>query len=235
MSRDPTVMPESSPAPQPAAVSLGLPGSWYSPGADHGGELVLLIETTQGVTGSPDCGVVDTLHDRKAALGATLTTGAPSDNAGRAHLLLNVDQHAHDVIGELHLVRDDRPGAGALAPLVLRGRAPCGQAIGELIVAALIETPIRWSGCRAGPPPRAARSRSPAHAQPQRQRRHAPCSLVRTSTSIPGGRISTRGCSNLSIPSWKISICWTAASRQSGLLSWSRATPRRSSPGVYTL
>jgi len=48
-----------------AAVSLGLPGFVVLAAADYGGELELLIETTDSTTGCPDCGVVATLHDRK--------------------------------------------------------------------------------------------------------------------------------------------------------------------------
>ncbi len=65
MSRNPTVMPDRGQVIDTAAVSLGLPGFVVLAAADYGGELELLVETTQGVTGCPDCGVVATLHDRK--------------------------------------------------------------------------------------------------------------------------------------------------------------------------
>jgi len=58
-------MPECGTVIDTAAVSLGLPGFVVLAAADYGGELELLIEITDRVTGCPDCGVVATLHDRK--------------------------------------------------------------------------------------------------------------------------------------------------------------------------
>ena len=46
-------------------VSLGLPGFVVLAAAEYGGELEVLVETTDPVTGCPRCGVVATLHDRK--------------------------------------------------------------------------------------------------------------------------------------------------------------------------
>ena len=48
-----------------ATVALGLPGFVVLAAAEYGGELELLVETTESVTGCPRCGVVATLHDRK--------------------------------------------------------------------------------------------------------------------------------------------------------------------------
>ena len=65
MSGNPTVLPEAGTAPDASAVSLGLPGFVVLAAADYGGELELLVETTAGVAGCPDCGVVAVLHDRR--------------------------------------------------------------------------------------------------------------------------------------------------------------------------
>jgi hypothetical protein len=57
--------PELSDAAGTATHALGLPGFVVLAAAEYGGELELLIETTESVTGCPSCGVVATLHDRK--------------------------------------------------------------------------------------------------------------------------------------------------------------------------
>lgn len=48
-----------------AGAALGLPGFVVLAAAEYGGELELLVETRESVTGCPGCGVVATLHDRK--------------------------------------------------------------------------------------------------------------------------------------------------------------------------
>lgn len=52
MSGNPTVMPESGRVIDTAAVSLGLPGFVVLAAADYGGELELLVETTESRTGA---------------------------------------------------------------------------------------------------------------------------------------------------------------------------------------
>ncbi len=47
------------------AAALGLPRFVVLAAAEYGGELELLVETTESGTGCPRCGVVATLHDRK--------------------------------------------------------------------------------------------------------------------------------------------------------------------------
>ena len=46
-------------------MALGLPGFVVLAAADYGGELEVLVETTESVTGCPRCGVVATVHDRQ--------------------------------------------------------------------------------------------------------------------------------------------------------------------------
>ncbi len=48
-----------------ATVTLGLPGFVVLAAGEYAGEVELLVETTESVTGCPRCGVVATLHDRK--------------------------------------------------------------------------------------------------------------------------------------------------------------------------
>jgi len=48
-----------------ATAGLGLAGFVVLAAGEYGGELELLIETTESVTGCPRCGVVAALHDRR--------------------------------------------------------------------------------------------------------------------------------------------------------------------------
>lgn len=48
-----------------ATVLFGLPGLVVLAAAEYGGELEMLVETSESVTGCPRCGVVATLHDRR--------------------------------------------------------------------------------------------------------------------------------------------------------------------------
>lgn len=50
------------------ALMLGLDGFVVLGAAEYGGELELLVETTETVTGCPDCGVVATPHGRREHL-----------------------------------------------------------------------------------------------------------------------------------------------------------------------
>jgi hypothetical protein len=61
-----TALPADDAADDPATVVVvGLPGFVVLAVGEFGGELEVLIETTESVTGCPRCGVVATLHDRK--------------------------------------------------------------------------------------------------------------------------------------------------------------------------
>ena len=56
-------LPAAGDTGDPARVSLGLPGFVVLAAGEYGGELELLVETTERVTGCPRCGTVATLHD----------------------------------------------------------------------------------------------------------------------------------------------------------------------------
>jgi transposase len=63
--RQGSALPASSEAAGTATLALGLPGFVVLTAAEYGGELELLIETTESVTGCPECGVVAVVHDRR--------------------------------------------------------------------------------------------------------------------------------------------------------------------------
>ncbi len=54
---------------------LGLPGFAVLMVADYGGEIEMMIETTESVTGCPQCGTLAVLHDRRARLVRDLPVG----------------------------------------------------------------------------------------------------------------------------------------------------------------
>lgn len=65
MRRDGIALPVTAAPVDATSVALGLPHFGVLAAAKYGGELELLIETTESTTGCPRCGVVATLHDRK--------------------------------------------------------------------------------------------------------------------------------------------------------------------------
>lgn len=80
MRTDGTALPvtgatSASPGPDMATVGLGLPGFVVLAAGEYGGELELLVESTESVTACPRCGVVAALHDRKARLVRDLPAG----------------------------------------------------------------------------------------------------------------------------------------------------------------
>lgn len=56
---------DGSAALEPAVVMLGLPGFVVLAAGEYGGELELLIETSESRTGCPRCGVIATAHGRR--------------------------------------------------------------------------------------------------------------------------------------------------------------------------
>ncbi len=65
MERHGTALPARSLEADTATTALGLPGFVVVAAGEYAGELELLVETTESVTGCPSCGVVVTLHDRQ--------------------------------------------------------------------------------------------------------------------------------------------------------------------------
>lgn len=54
---------------------LGLPGFAVLAVADYGGEIEMMIETTESVVSCPRCGTVAVLHDRRPRLVRDLPSG----------------------------------------------------------------------------------------------------------------------------------------------------------------
>jgi len=65
MMQDLTGMPAVGERIDTGSVALGLPEFVVLAAGEYAGEVELLVETTESVTGCPRCGVVATLHDRK--------------------------------------------------------------------------------------------------------------------------------------------------------------------------
>ncbi len=127
MSRNPTVMPDRGQAIDTAAVSLGLPGFVVLAAADYGGELELLVETTQGVTGCPDCGVVATLHDRKPRWVRDLPAGG---RPVRLVWLKRVWRCCEPLCGN-GTWSERHPQIAPRAVLTERARAECARRVGQ--------------------------------------------------------------------------------------------------------
>lgn len=108
------------------ATMLGLPGFEVLAAGDYGGELELLIESTETVTGCPSCGVVATPHGRRDHL----VRDIPS--AGRPVLL----------VWRKRLWRCEEPACGK------RTWTETSPAIGRR--AALTERARRWACERVG-------------------------------------------------------------------------------------
>jgi transposase len=65
MMQDLTGMPAVGERIDTGSVALGLPEFVVLAAGEYAGQVELLVETTESVTGCPRCGVVATLHDRK--------------------------------------------------------------------------------------------------------------------------------------------------------------------------
>jgi zinc-finger of transposase IS204/IS1001/IS1096/IS1165 len=60
-----TALPAGGGTTDTATAAFGLPGFVVAAAGEYAGELELLVETTESVTGCPRCGMLATLHDRK--------------------------------------------------------------------------------------------------------------------------------------------------------------------------
>ncbi len=127
MNGNPTVMPDRGPVIDAAAVSLGLPGFVVLAAADYGGELELLIETTDSVAGCPDCGVVATLHDRKPRWVRDLPAG------GRPVRLVWFKRvwRCVEPLCQARTWSERHPAIAPRAVLTERARADCARRVGQ--------------------------------------------------------------------------------------------------------
>lgn len=110
-----------------ATVALGLPGFVVLAAAEYGGELELLVETTESVTGCPRCGVVATLHDRKPRWVRDLPAG------GRPVVLVWLKRVWRCLEAACAQRTWSEPSAAIRARSVLteRARAECARRVGQ--------------------------------------------------------------------------------------------------------
>lgn len=127
MNGNPTVLPEPGQVIDTAAVSLGLPGFVVLAGADYGGELELLIETTGSVTGCPNCGVVATLHDRRPRWIRDLPAG------GRPVRLVWFKRvwRCEEMLCSIRTWSETSPAISPRAVLTERARAEVARRVGQ--------------------------------------------------------------------------------------------------------
>lgn len=110
-----------------ATVGLGLPGFVVLSAAEYGGELELLVETTESVTGCSACGVLATLHDRKARWVRDLPAG------GRPVALVwfkRVWRCAEPACAQ-RTWSERSPAIAPRAVLTERARAECARRVGQ--------------------------------------------------------------------------------------------------------
>jgi transposase len=125
--RQGSALPELRDAAGTATLALGLPGFVVLAAAEYGGELELLIETTESVTGCPGCGVVATLHDRRPRWVRDLPAG------GRPVTLVwfkRVWRCAEEACGR-RTWSERHQAIRPRAVLTERARAECARRVGE--------------------------------------------------------------------------------------------------------
>jgi transposase len=108
-------------------ATLGLPGFVVLAAGEYGGELELLIETTESVSGCPGCGVIATLHDRKPRWVRDLPFG------GRPAMLVwfkRVWRCAEPACGR-RTWSEHHPAIRPRAVLTERARAECARRVGQ--------------------------------------------------------------------------------------------------------
>lgn len=127
MRSDATGMPVLACDDGPATAALGLPGFVVLAAGEYGGELELLVETTERVTGCPRCGTVATLHDRRPRWVRDLPCG------GRPVLLVwSKRVWRCEAAGCPQRTWSERTDAVApRAVLTERARAECARRVGQ--------------------------------------------------------------------------------------------------------
>src|SRR5664279_5376496 len=146
--RQGSALPALSDAAGTATLALGLPGFVVLAAAEYGGELELLIETTESVTGCPGCGVVATLHDRKPRWVRDLPAG------GRPVTLVwfkRVWRCPEPACGRRTWSKR-APAIRPRAVLTERARAECARRVGEdaTDVARVADLGVGWATVMRG-------------------------------------------------------------------------------------
>ncbi len=194
---NPTVMPGRGQVIDIAAVSLGLPGFVVLAGADYGGELELLVETTEPVTGCGGCGVVATLHDRKPRWVRDLPAG------GRPVRLVWFKRvwRCQEPLCSTRTWSETSPEIAPRAVLTERARAECARRVGQDatdVARVAVDLGVSWhTAMRAvrdyGSANLASRSSSRRHPRRQCLGRAAGC-LNDSATRV--GSVGRSGCND---------------------------------------
>jgi transposase len=110
-----------------ATVALGLPGFVVVATGEYAGELELLVETTESVTGCPRCGVIARLHDRKPRSVRDLPSG------GRPVILVWFKRvwRCQELRCAQRTWSETSPGIRPRAVLTERARAECARRVGQ--------------------------------------------------------------------------------------------------------
>ena len=110
-----------------ATAGLGLAGFVVLAAGEYGGELELLIETTESVTGCPRCGVVAALHDRRPRWVRDLPAG------GRPVTLVWFKRvwRCHEPLCPQRTWSETSPAIRPRAVLTERARAECARQVGQ--------------------------------------------------------------------------------------------------------
>ncbi len=128
MNRNGTALPATGEADAGmATAALGLPGFVVLAAGEYGGELELLVETTESVTGCPRCEVVAALHDRQARLVRDLPAG------GRPVVLVWFKRvwRCREALCEQRTWSERSPVIRPRAVLTERARAECARRVGQ--------------------------------------------------------------------------------------------------------
>ena len=127
MEQKSTGLPVDGDRVETAAVALGLPEFVVLAAGEYGGEVELLVETFESVTGCPRCGVVATLHDRKPRWVRDLPLG------GRPVVLVWVKRvwRCEEVTCAQRTWSELTEAIRARSVLTERARAECARRVGQ--------------------------------------------------------------------------------------------------------